>query len=97
MHELVIDLNSCQMQYEFKAYMIHVSGTRMIKQDAKQALLIDRPLRDLIPIDESALERWSRLKDWLKILAWKFSRLLAPRQMVCRRASYSIRQLFFVS
>ena len=105
MHELVIDLNSCQMQYEFKAYMIHVSGTRMIKQrtdgvsrgDVKQALLIGRPLRDLIPIDESALERWSRLKDWLKILAWKFSRLLATRQMVCRRASYSIRQLFFVS
>ena len=87
-YELVIDLNSCQMQYEFKAYIIHVSGTRMIKQgidgvsrgDVKQALLINRPLRDLIPIDESALERWSGLKDWLKSWLGNSAVFLQPDQ-----------------
>ena len=84
--ELVVDLKSDQMRYEFMTYVIHVSGNRMIRQgtdgvsrgDMSQALSVDKPIRELIPIDVSALDRCEGLTDWLKSWVGKSALFLEP-------------------
>ena len=89
--ELVKDLKQDQMDYCFIVHVIHVLGKRMIAQgtdgvsrgDLTQALANVQPIRELIPINLTALERSSTLQTWLCSWMGKDTLFLEPAQWFC--------------
>ena len=70
LHKLVKDLKRAEIYFSFRTYVIHMSGKRMIAQgtdrvsrgELNEAFLLSRPIRELIPINKSAIERSYELK-----------------------------------
>ena len=86
--KLVMELKKCQMEHGFMVHVIHVSGARMIRQgtdgvsrgELGQALKLDKPIREFIPINISALDRTDRLRPWLDSWMGKDTIVLEPSQ-----------------
>ena len=86
--ELIMELKRCQMLHEFMVHVIHVSGTRMISQgtdgvsrgDIKQVMTIDKPIRQLVPINISAMDLSATLREWMSSWCGGNALFLEPAQ-----------------
>ena len=72
--ELVVRLHKLEMAGELRLHVIHVAGTRMIKQgtDAlsrgclSEGVMSGKAMIDFVPLNETALERSSTVLHWVR-------------------------------
>ena len=72
--ELILQVRELEMTAGCKVHMVHVAGTRMIKQGSDglsrgnltEGVMQGSSMKDFIPINKSALDRSPRLQAWLE-------------------------------
>jgi len=77
--ELALELKAIEMRCNCRIHVIHVAGTRMIRQgtdDLSRGVLSEGVMQGddmlrLVPLNKAALEREKNLKDWL--MHWLYS------------------------
>ena len=74
LHELILSLKLLESNGKCKIHFVHVAGTRMIAQGADglsrgnltEGVMGDRKMSDFVPLHLNALERSSKLEDWIR-------------------------------
>ena len=90
--ELILELRELEMNHKTKIHFIHVAGTRMIAQgsdglsrgNVSEGVMRGTPMADFIPLNETALERSSTLKEWLQTWTTDELEFLEPRDWFIR-------------
>ena len=90
--ELVLELRELEMNNKTKIHVIHVAGTRMIAQgsdglsrgNVSEGVMRGTPMADIIPLNETALDRSSALKDCLQTWVTDELEYLEPRDWFIR-------------